>query len=258
MKNTFDISEIYWSGWELFKKHWESLVGALLLTLLVTYSIEGIVYGLEYPYYGWAGYQRDIAFRDIPFLTMLLITLFKVVSFVASLFMSYNLQKIYLNVVKGHSVKAYDVFNAVDNNIFYYFLGAIAYGLVVVFSFGILAVPAVFFYYFAGKMLYGVVIVGLAAVLSVILGIYVTLRFMFVPYLILDKKVDVAEAFVKSGEMTDGIKWHLIGYGLVGFGIFLLALIAGLICLIIGIFPAMIICCLVMQLSFFVLYKKLV
>ena len=52
------------------------------------------------------------------------------------------------------------------------------------------------------------VLVGL--LLMIVPGIYWSLKYTFVPYLVIDKKAGVGEALRISGQMTEGIKWKLL------------------------------------------------
>jgi len=68
--------------------------------------------------------------------------------------------------------------------------------------------------YVLGWLAYGaVVVVGL--VLFVVPGVYLSIRFMFVPILIVDKELTIKEAFRKSTALTKGVKWKLLGLALV-------------------------------------------
>ena len=68
--------------------------------------------------------------------------------------------------------------------------------------------------YFLGWLAYGfVVVVGLA--LLVVPGVYLSIRFMFVPILIVDKELTIKEAFKKSTTLTKGVKWKLLGLALI-------------------------------------------
>ena len=64
-------------------------------------------------------------------------------------------------------------------------------------------------YLFGGLLFAIVVIVGLA--LLIIPGIYLALRFIFVPIILIDKETTIKEAFKKSTEITNGVKWKLLG-----------------------------------------------
>jgi uncharacterized membrane protein len=65
-------------------------------------------------------------------------------------------------------------------------------------------------------------------------GIIIYLKYLFVPYLVIDKEIGVTAAFKASSQMTDGIKWRMIGY-IFGFsGLCLL----GFLALFVGVFVA--------------------
>lgn len=68
--------------------------------------------------------------------------------------------------------------------------------------------------YVLGWLAYGaVVIVGL--ILLIVPGVYLSIRFMFVPILIVDKELTIKEAFKKSTLLTQGVKWKLFGLVLI-------------------------------------------
>ncbi len=71
-------------------------------------------------------------------------------------------------------------------------------------------------------ILFTIIVLGL--ILFIIPGIYFALRFMFVIPLIVDKDLDISEAMKQSTSLTRGIKWPLLGFILVSFGIFILGL----------------------------------
>lgn len=64
--------------------------------------------------------------------------------------------------------------------------------------------------YFLGMLAFGLIVLG-GLLLLIIPGIYLALRFMFVPILIIDKEISVREAFRQSSLMTSGVKWKLLG-----------------------------------------------
>ena len=146
-------------------------------------------------------------------------------SYVISFWLSYNTVKMILKMTDGHKVDIKELFYFDDmsaNKVGMYFLANLAYGLVV--------------------------LVGL--VLLIIPGIYFGVKYMFVPYLVLDKDMGIADAFKKSADMTDGKIWKLIGVSFLSFGI----VIVGLIALLVGVIPAII---LITFASTFI-YRKLV
>ncbi len=79
-------------------------------------------------------------------------------------------------------------------------------------------------------------IVGLGIVFLIIPGIILACRLAFVPYLVMDKKLDAVAAVEKSWTMTRGHGWRIFAMGLLAILIFIL----GLICLIVGVFFALI------------------
>jgi len=85
--------------------------------------------------------------------------------------------------------------------------------------------------YLLGSLLVGVIVLA-GFILLIIPGIYWALKYMYVPYLIADKNLKIKEAMKLSAAMTNGVKWHLIGYGFVQLGLIIagtLALVVGLI-----------------------------
>jgi uncharacterized membrane protein len=80
------------------------------------------------------------------------------------------------------------------------------------------------------------IIVGFGFVFLIIPGIIFACRLAFVPYLVMDKEMDPVKAVEESWRLTKGFGWTIFGLALMAIPI----VIAGLICLIVGIFPALI------------------
>ena len=85
--------------------------------------------------------------------------------------------------------------------------------------------------YFLGTLLMGVIIMA-GLIFLIVPGIYFSLKYYFVPFLLIDKKMGPMEALKASEKMTKGIKWELVG---LGAATILLAYM-GLFALIVGIF----------------------
>lgn len=67
-----------------------------------------------------------------------------------------------------------------------------------------------FFVYLATTILFGLgVIVG--SLLLIIPGIYFLFTYMFAPVIVIDQKIGIIDAFKKSAQMTDGVKWKIFG-----------------------------------------------
>jgi uncharacterized membrane protein len=80
------------------------------------------------------------------------------------------------------------------------------------------------------------IIVGIGIVLLIVPGIIFACRLAFVGYLVMDQKMEAIEAVKKSWEMTRGYSWTIFGMSVMSIFI----AIAGLICLGVGILPAII------------------
>jgi len=79
-------------------------------------------------------------------------------------------------------------------------------------------------------------IVGLGFIFLIIPGIILACRLVFVPYLVMDKKLEPVAAVEKSWDMTRGYGWKIFGMAMLA----ILIVIGGLICLFVGVFFAFI------------------
>lgn len=71
-------------------------------------------------------------------------------------------------------------------------------------------------------------------ILLIIPGIYWALKYQFVPYILVDQKCGIMDAFTLSSQLTKGKKWKLLGFNLTLFGIILL----GILCFFMGLLIA--------------------
>jgi len=76
------------------------------------------------------------------------------------------------------------------------------------------------------------VIVGMGIVMLIVPGIIFACRLAFVPFLVVDKEMDVMDALRVSWDMTRGYGWQIFFMGFLAFFI----VIGGLICLGVGVF----------------------
>lgn len=118
---------------------------------------------------------------------------------------SYGCSWVYLKAARGESFKVQDIFFA------YQSFGNIFLANVLVF-----------------------LIVGAGFVLLIVPGIIFACKLSFVPYLVMDEKMEATEAVKKSWNMTKGHAGTIFLMGIVSFFIGL----GGLICFIVGIIPA--------------------
>jgi len=118
---------------------------------------------------------------------------------------SYGANWLFLKAVRNEPFKTYDMFMAFQN-IWNVVIANILVGVIVGIGFALLIVP----------------------------GIIFACRLAFVSYLVMDQKMEAIEAVKKSWEMTRGYSWTIFGMAIMSFFMAL----AGLICLGVGIFPA--------------------
>lgn len=85
------------------------------------------------------------------------------------------------------------------------------------------------------NILTGIIII-IGIILLIIPGIIFACKLAFVPYLVVDRKMEAIEAVKESWRMTSG---HALSVFLIGL-LAILIVLAGLICLIVGIIPAII------------------
>ncbi len=73
-------------------------------------------------------------------------------------------------------------------------------------------------------------------IMLIVPGIIFACKLAFVPFLVMDEKMEAAEAVRKSWNMTNGYTGTIFLMGLTAFFV----VIGGLICFVVGIFPAVI------------------
>lgn len=89
--------------------------------------------------------------------------------------------------------------------------------------------PQTFWPYLGASILVGLIVIA-GIILLIVPGIIWSLRYLFVPYLVIDRKLSPMAALRESSRITYGHKWELLGLGIV-----LLCLnIVGAIALLIG------------------------
>ncbi len=76
------------------------------------------------------------------------------------------------------------------------------------------------------------VIIGMGIIMLIVPGIIFACRLAFVPYLVVDREMDVMEALRVSWDMTRGYGWQIFLMGLLAIPVVLL----GFLCLVVGVF----------------------
>ena len=92
--------------------------------------------------------------------------------------------------------------------------------------------PKLIRFIFASIAYSAIVMVGFC--LFIIPGIIFAIKFMYVPFLIVDKDMSFSEAFKTSNELASGVQWFLMAYLIISYFIILL----GVLCFGIGLFFA--------------------
>jgi uncharacterized membrane protein len=104
------------------------------------------------------------------------------------------------------------------------------------FSFADMLTKANGFMFFVSTLLYGIG-VGVGCLLLIFPGIMVALMFVFYDFLIVDKNVGPIEALKMSADLTKGIKWDLLLFFIICGAM----QIVGLLFLVVGVIPAVIV-----------------
>jgi len=79
--------------------------------------------------------------------------------------------------------------------------------------------------YIIGSVLYILIVVG-GLILLIIPGIIWAIKYQYYGYLIVDKKLSPMDAIRKSGQITKGYKWQLLGFWFAMLGVNILGLLA--------------------------------
>jgi uncharacterized membrane protein len=199
MKYKFNIEEVFAQAWTLTKKHFWLMLGVGAVTMIISYTIEGIKYLFL------AG-SKEMGFMYLPY------AVFLVVGFAASLILGFNTYRMIFDMVDGKSTKIMDLFkwdNTISSRLGKWLVANFVLGFIIFIGFILLIVP----------------------------GIYLAIRYAYVNMLLIEKDITIKEAFKKSSDMTQGEKWHLIGM----FLVCAIVVMIGLILLVIGLVPAVMI-----------------
>lgn len=82
-----------------------------------------------------------------------------------------------------------------------------------------------FFRYLGASILFGLM-VAVGLILFIIPGIYLGLKYQFFSYLIVDKELGILDSLKESSQITQGVKWQLLGFCLAVMGVNILGALA--------------------------------
>lgn len=88
---------------------------------------------------------------------------------------------------------------------------------------------------YAGASVLYALIVFIGCLFFIVPGIYFAVKYSFYGFLIADKRSGAFDSLKMSGQMTDGVKWLLIGFGFASTGVLLLGVLALLVGLLVAI-----------------------
>jgi len=229
--NKIDFKEAFGYAWGVIKKEW----GFLLLLSFVTFMISlpfGILDSV------WQGLLTDMLGEGETFFDILnyistqelaWYAFFRTLFFILTLILAYNTQKIYLNILHGKSGEVKDLFKFPTSNIFRYYGAIIVYIVMIVAGLIALIVP----------------------------GFYFLFKYLFTSTLVIDKNMGILEAARKSAKMMEGNKWKMAEFTVMMVVTMIGIIIAGLICLLIGVIPAFFIVSWTCTFANLHVYKKL-
>ena len=107
-------------------------------------------------------------------------------------------------------------------------------------SYDFLAFNASTFFKFLLAYLLYLIMLSIGFILLVVPGIYLAIKYQYAQYLIIDKDMDVIEAFKESGRITQGHKWNLLAFALLLLAVFVIGVLVFIVGILVAI-PVMVI-----------------
>jgi uncharacterized membrane protein len=193
-----EVISAYSHGWKmLWKPFW-----ILLLIGIIYFAISAVVGSPQ-----WVLTSADRLEDSFTPFVFLFTSVYSLFSFAFSLLvggpLSYSISYAFLKAARREEVDVADLFTAFRKN-YWNSVGA--------------------------GFLTGLII-GLGFIFLIIPGIYLACKLAFVPYLVIDKRLNVTDAMSTSWKMTGGYGWQVFLLGLLAVPI----VVAGVICLGIGV-----------------------
>lgn len=226
-----DFKEAFNYGWGVVKKHWGFLLLLMVLTFFITwpFSIFDNLWTDSWTDMAGPGASMWDGLSYVSTQEILWYVFYKFLTIVLSITLAYNTQKLYLKILHGQDVSARELFKFPTMNTLKYYVTMFIYVLMVM--------------------------VGLIA--FIIPGIYFYFKYFYATLLVLDKDLSIIEAGKRSAKMMEGNKWKMAEFLIMilvtSIGIILL----GLICLLVGVVPAILIAAWIATFANLHVYKKL-
>lgn len=207
MKKSFSIKESYRNAWALYKKNWKFIT--------VTYLI---VFGVEI--------ASSVIRSSVPKNAAGIAIILAIISSAIQMLVGIGTVVIFLKLVDRKKAEYSDLFKSYKYFL-NYFLGAILYGIIVCGLPVLVILVALTLGAFKGNEINaGLIVLIVGLIISFPIAIYLSLRYQFYSYFIVDKNLPPVEAIKASSKATQGVKWKLFGFGFVHAGVALLGLLA--------------------------------
>ncbi len=201
----FSIKESLSKGYEVFKKNWKFIFLSFLIVFIVRMALSIVLDNIDSSLNSGSTVSTIINWFIDSFFTMgaIIIT---------------------LKLLDGKKVEYADLFRHYPKYL-RYILGSVLVSLIMLIPIVIATI---------GNATNQPIIAFLGFVLILFPGIYLSIKYQFTTYLILDKEMHPIDAFKKSGKITEGVKLKLLLFSLVQVGVVLL----GAVALLVGLFVA--------------------
>ena len=198
------VKEAFRNGWQKFKENWKLLVVAQVISIIISAVFNSLTENYPLVY--------------IP-------------TVILGVIMGIGMIKIYLKVFDGESASIKDLF--LHYKLFFKFiLAQLVAGSVSILAFLPLALSVGLLVAINNSVVW---IIGSVVILACLLFIvHISLRLMFVQYLVVDKELGPVAAVKGSFAVTKGHVMSLLGFGAMSF----LVAILGVLALFVGIFVA--------------------
>ncbi len=198
------VKEAFRNGWQKFKENWKLLVVAQVISIIISAVFNSLTENYPLVY--------------IP-------------TVILGVIMGIGMIKIYLKVFDGESASIKDLF--LHYKLFFKFiLAQLVAGSVNILAFLPLALSVGLLVAINNSVVW---IIGSVVILACLLFIvHISLRLMFVQYLVVDKELGPVSAVKGSFAITKGHVMSLLGFGAMSF----LVAILGVLALFVGIFVA--------------------
>lgn len=215
-------------AWAKFKENWKTFSVSYIIIMLASFALTISQEFITSPYVDPASVSKELL-PNTPSWVFMAIFGLTIINMALSTLFGFNMVKMILRIIDDQKVVVGDLFARVDGTFWRWVGTALVIG---VFIAGVIILGGIL-----GYLIYWAV-----SLFAIPIILYIIIRYFFAPYLVLDgKETSVAQALATSSQMTQGIEWQLIGFGIILVVVSMAVMLAGLIALVVGLIPAIII-----------------